>query len=178
MSKTSPDIGYNCLETCHEFICSLLESESKKVRGPFLARLELHRVLREQGLDANGLLGDFGQLLLEYFRNFGDKSCCAHDMKLFIKHLTKEQYSGFQETMLQMAALPEDGSGSMEDMIKHICALQVSRCCDTMSRERDFLEPLAIRLAKLYETYRKKYGVDLLSTDISPCDQFALLAGE
>lgn len=40
----------------------------KKERAPFLARLELHRRMREKSKDANHLLGDYLELMVEYFK--------------------------------------------------------------------------------------------------------------
>lgn len=170
------DISY---ETCHEFICHLIEKNPKKIRGPYLARLELHRLMREESADAIGLLGDYSQLLLEYFRNFGDRNCCPHDMRVFCPYLTKEQYEHFLEKLLAMAPLEEDGTSTTEAMMKYICAMQVCRIWDTTEhRSKEVLEALSTKLINLYNQYQKRFESKLLTTDISPCDQFVVLAGE
>lgn len=64
---------------------------NKPLRGPYLARLELHRRMREYKMNAHGLLGDFIELIIEYFRLFGDKSCCTHDVTLFLSSITLEE---------------------------------------------------------------------------------------
>lgn len=46
----------------------LIESGAKVVRGPYLGRLELHHTMTELAENANELLGDFLELLVEYFR--------------------------------------------------------------------------------------------------------------
>lgn len=165
-------------EVCHEFICQLIESNPKKVRGPYLARLELHWIMREEKADAVSLLGEYSQLLLEYFMNFGDRNCCPHDLKVFCKHLPKDQYKPFLEQLMEMAPLAEDGSGTTEAMMKYICAVQVSRFWDTTDRSKAALEDLASKMISLYAPYNKRFEGKLLSTDISPCDQFLVLAGE
>lgn len=38
------------------------------MRGPYLGRLELHHTMTELNENANELLGDFLELLVEYFR--------------------------------------------------------------------------------------------------------------
>lgn len=45
----------------------LIESCNKE-RGPYLARLELHKRMREKSKNADHLLGDFLELMVEYFR--------------------------------------------------------------------------------------------------------------
>lgn len=50
------------------FFLQLIESGAKVVRGPYLGRLELHHTMTELNENANELLGDFLELLVEYFR--------------------------------------------------------------------------------------------------------------
>lgn len=64
---------------------------NKKYRGPYLARLELYRVMNQHKLDAKALLGDFMEMLIDYFRIFGEKPCCAKDLILFLDDLAVEQ---------------------------------------------------------------------------------------
>lgn len=165
-------------ESCHEFICHLIERSPKKIRGPYLARLELHYMMREEKADAVALLGKYSELLLEFFRNFGDRNCCPHDLRVFSKHLTAEEYETFPEKLKAMAPLAEDGSGSTEAMLKYICSVQVSRFWDTTDRSKETLEALANKMIQLYGEYNKRFEGKLLTTDISPCDQFIVLAGE
>lgn len=56
-----------------------------------MGQLELHRTMIEQGHDANEKIGDFLEMLVQYFNMFGDKQCCANDIILFLNSL--EQYS-------------------------------------------------------------------------------------
>lgn len=60
------------------------------MRGPYLARLELHKRMRKLNMDAHKLLGDFAELVIEYFRLFGDKPCCTHDITLFLPSISME----------------------------------------------------------------------------------------
>lgn len=173
--SNSPDMSF---EACHEFICHLIERSPKKVRGPYLARLELHRLMREEKADALALLGEYSQLLLEYFRNFGDRNCCPHDLKVFCRHLSPAEYQAFPQQLMAMAPLAEDGSCATETMMKYICAVQVSRFWDTTDRSKAALEDLAKMMIHMYGEYNKRFDGKLLVTDISPCDQFIVLAGE
>lgn len=46
----------------------LIENGAKPVRGPYLGRLELHHTMVGLNENGNELLGDFLELLVEYFR--------------------------------------------------------------------------------------------------------------
>lgn len=112
------------MEACLEFICEvfiyflfnilnwssilnkyyffqLIEKNVKPVRGPYLARLELHKRMRENNLDADKLLGDYLNLLVELFHIFGDKKCCANDLKLFLEHLTPSRRPQLASKLIQ-----------------------------------------------------------------------------
>lgn len=46
-------------EKCHEFLCQIVENATEKgklLRGPYLARLELYKRLREENKDPEGML--------------------------------------------------------------------------------------------------------------------------
>lgn len=68
-----------------------MESSDRRVRGPYLARLELHKRMQIKGYNAVELLGDFDNLITEYFHLFGDKPCCIQDISIYLPHLTVEQ---------------------------------------------------------------------------------------
>lgn len=40
--------------------------------------------MRQHDKDANAFMGDFSDLVINYFRLFGDKPCCTHDISLFL----------------------------------------------------------------------------------------------
>lgn len=40
----------------------------QNVRGPYLARLDLFRLMKENSLETDKLLGEFEELLVDYFR--------------------------------------------------------------------------------------------------------------
>lgn len=68
-----------------------MESSDRRVRGPYLARLELHKRMQIKGYNAVELLGDFDNLITEYFHLFGDKPCCIQDISIYLPHLRLEQ---------------------------------------------------------------------------------------
>jgi N-terminal acetyltransferase B complex non-catalytic subunit len=113
----------NSIEMCHEFLAQVVDNvlgyfkikptnfnhlqiiendDSKKARGPYLARLELHRLMRENEIHGvNDLLGDYLELLVEYFRLFGSKSCCTNDLKMFLEFLEPSRRSGLASRLIQ-----------------------------------------------------------------------------
>uniref|UniRef100_A0A1I8P4E4 N-terminal acetyltransferase B complex subunit MDM20 homolog n=1 Tax=Stomoxys calcitrans TaxID=35570 RepID=A0A1I8P4E4_STOCA len=176
--KDNVQSNCNTIEECRDFLTELIESSEKKVRGPYLARLELHQRMRQHNIDAKASMGEFSDLVIAYFRLFGDKPCCTHDISLFLPAISIEERKELAnklvtETGITSANLPKD----KEQMQKHICALQVSRICgvhlDTDIEHRlAFYTSLKLR----YEHGLSNFGKDLLPTDMGPSDPYALLA--
>lgn len=91
----------------------LIESDDKKLRGPYLGRLELHRVMKKNQFNPDDLMGDYLELLVEYFRFFGDRGCCTNDIALFLDNLNPKRYSELatrliQECGISPSTLPQD----------------------------------------------------------------------
>lgn len=61
----------------------------------------MHRRIRGMKLDADVLLGDYQDLLIEYFRIFGNKKCCTNDLKMFLEYLDVQRRSDFAAKLLQ-----------------------------------------------------------------------------
>lgn len=83
----------------------IIESTNKKFRGPYLGRLHLHVVMTENQLNANELLGDFFELLVEYFRTFGDKPSCAKDIILFLNYLEPSRREELATKLIQVCEI-------------------------------------------------------------------------
>lgn len=83
------------------YFLQIMESQLKKHRGPYLARLELHRLMLENNYDKEQLFGDLSDLLLDYFRMFGHKTCCANDLKLFLEYIEPAERPGFAAKLMQ-----------------------------------------------------------------------------
>lgn len=75
------------------------------MRGPYLARLELHKRMRDNSMNATELLGDYFDLLIEYFHIFGDKKCCANDLKLFIEFLEPYRRPGLASQLIKNSGI-------------------------------------------------------------------------
>ncbi|ALC47317.1 psidin [Drosophila busckii] len=166
------------LDNCHKFLMQIIASSERKTRGPYLARLELHQRMRAQQLQAQKLIGDFDELIIEYFKLFGDKSCCTHDIALFLPSISMEQRQSLaakllQESGISSTSLPQ----SKEHMQQHICALQISRMCGVhIELTKDHLLAFYTALKLHYEHGHSAFGKQLLSTEMGPSDPYALLA--
>ncbi|XP_055382876.1 phagocyte signaling-impaired protein [Condylostylus longicornis] len=170
--------GCNLMDNCQDFLCQLMEAERKKVRGPYLARLELHKQMRANNLNAAELLGEFSDLIIEYYHLFGDKPCCTLDISLFLSSVCLEERiilatRLLKESGITAASLPQ---GKLQ-MQKHICSLQVSRICGGhINLGLDHSLALYTALKLHYENGFSAFGKELLSTDMGPSDAYALLA--
>lgn len=104
MLKLSPKGEENgekdSLARCQEFLQGIIESSERKKRGPYLARLELHQRMRADQLPAEQLVGDFDEMVIEYFNLFGDKSCCTHDIALFLPSISMKQRQALASKLL------------------------------------------------------------------------------
>lgn len=70
-----------------------------------MGRLQLHVVMTENKLNANELLGDYFELLIDYFRTFGDKPCAAKDIIVFLEHLEPNRRAGFATQLIQVCEI-------------------------------------------------------------------------
>ena len=158
----------------------------------------MHKRMRDVNLKADELLGDYQELLLNYFRLFGNKKCCANDLKMFLEYLEPARRSELaskliQDTGISSTTLPQDVSceeiywihfnlrfNSQKDQLqRHICSLQISRLCGAHSSlSAEHLQALYSALSLHYEHSFSAFDKNLLPTDIGLSDQYALLAGE
>ncbi|CAD7093319.1 unnamed protein product [Hermetia illucens] len=177
LNDTTEENENNILDNCHEFLCQLIEG-GKRVRGPYLARLELHKRMRENNMNAKELLGDFADLIIEYFRFFGDKQCCTNDIALFLESISRDERITVasklvRDSGISSTTLPQN----KEQMQKHICSLQLSRMCGSnIGLSQEHLLALYTALRLHYEHGLSAFGQNLLSTDMGPSDPYSLLA--
>ncbi|KAL7041448.1 hypothetical protein ACKWTF_000782 [Chironomus riparius] len=165
------------IDLSFNFITDILKSNSK-VRGPYLARIEMHKRMRNNNLDPEKLFGDYQDLLIEYFSIFGNKKCCVNDLKMFLEHLPVERRSNLASKLLQDTGISSTTLPQNKDQLqKHICSLQISRLCGSHSAlSIEHLQALYSALTLHYEHSFSAFGKDLLSTDIGPSDQYSILA--
>lgn len=155
--------------------------------------------MRDSKLNADDLLGDYQELLLNYFRLFGNKKCCANDLKMFLDYLEPSQRPELaskliQDTGISSTTLPQDVSDETfsfdlllsiflvlqkDQLQRHICSLQISRLCGAhLTLSAEHLQALYSALSLHYEHSFSAFDKNLLPTDIGLSDQYALLAGE
>lgn len=66
-----------------------------------MAQLELHRLMRQKGLSGeNELLGDYTEMMIQYYNTFGDRICCTSDLKLFLEYMDADKRPGFASKLL------------------------------------------------------------------------------
>lgn len=173
----TPDTDHT-VDMCHEFIAGIIETQPRKNRGPYLARLELSRLMVENKFGKEQLLGEFTDLLLDYFRLFGDKTCCANDLKLFLEYVEPAKRPGFAAQLMQECRInPVTLPSSKEHMQRHICSLQIARFCGAHAAlSEEHLSALYTALSLHYEHGYNTFGQGLLPTDMGPSDPYALLA--
>lgn len=92
------------------------------MRGPYLARIEMHKRMRNNDLDPDALFGDYQNLLIEYFSIFGNKKCCVNDLKMFLEHLPVDRRSELaskliQDTGISSTTLPQNVSKVMDNLL-------------------------------------------------------------
>ncbi|XP_062615343.1 N-alpha-acetyltransferase 25, NatB auxiliary subunit-like [Saccostrea cucullata] len=185
---TPPQDAEDCetdhsIEMASAFISQTITSCSgeRPLRGPYLAQLELIRMLRENKELSIEPTGSPMELLQEYFKTFGDKSCCYDDMKLFTDLITKQQQVEMIDLFTKSLDLHNtDGSivfaSDMKVMQRHLTILQLARylgILDTKTSE----EKLALSRECIQRYHHGlEFGKDLLITDIQFSDNFLLMA--
>ena len=96
------------VEDAMKFITFQRQSNSK-CRGPYLAHIELQsRLLARRDQDAK--MSELTDLLFNYFEEFGDKPCCANDLKLYLPTLDRPEADSFLQKALKTVCLDEDGA--------------------------------------------------------------------
>jgi len=75
--------------------------------------------------------GDIVELFMRYFRNFGDKSCCVSDLKLFLPLLpnnrTKDFIQNINETVgLKAGDLPSSVCLHENSMTSSLCQININ----------------------------------------------------
>uniref|UniRef100_A0AAZ3PPZ1 N-alpha-acetyltransferase 25, NatB auxiliary subunit n=1 Tax=Oncorhynchus tshawytscha TaxID=74940 RepID=A0AAZ3PPZ1_ONCTS len=120
-----------------KFVVDRMEEEDKKdsrpLRGPYMACLELIHRLRQRGCPDEEELGDPLELMLQFFGKFGDKPCCITDLKIYLHLLPPEQHTQFENRLGELVPLGEVGEdgfgfpGDTKALQRHLCVCQLSR---------------------------------------------------
>ncbi|KAL5017135.1 hypothetical protein ScPMuIL_006724 [Solemya velum] len=158
-------------------------------RAPYLAKLELIRLLRENGSDKLHLLEEPLQLLEEYFDIYGHKFCCFADLKLFVDLLDDKEQIKLIENLSEKIHFIKDvnpivDAQDTKELQRHVTLLQLSRYLNmhgSLSIEGKITLSIEEKITLSKELiHRHKNSLDLgkelLSTDMQYADNYMLLA--
>ncbi|XP_072310388.1 N-alpha-acetyltransferase 25, NatB auxiliary subunit [Eucyclogobius newberryi] len=155
--------------------------ESRALRGPYLARLELLHRLRERGSSDQSLLGDPFELMVQFFAKFGDKPCCITDLRIYLHLLSPEQHVQFINCLSEAVPLAEPGEGyafpeDTKALQRHMCLCQLSRALGLHhSLDVDGKLKLISELKARYH-HGLIFGENALKTELQFSDMYCLMA--
>ncbi|CAH1802298.1 unnamed protein product [Owenia fusiformis] len=166
-----------------QFINSQIEAnKSKPIRGPYLAQLELLRLVQSRE-ESYALELDTADILIRnYYTLFGDKFCCFGDLKMFCGLLDQESFSQLIATLHEeLGVETKEGeeikyAQNVKELQRHLTLIQLSRyigCHDLLSD--DAKSQMAKTLVLRYKD-GLKFGKELISTDLQFSDNYLLLA--
>ncbi|EZA56704.1 N-alpha-acetyltransferase 25, NatB auxiliary subunit [Ooceraea biroi] len=164
---------------CLDFFNNIIKTSEKKVRAPYLARLELiKRTRTDEDLQCSSQPVDF---MRQYFSQFGEKGCVVGDLQLYLDLLTPEAKLELLEKIEEDNGVkPDECPTTVNQMQKHIHWEQLRRICGFHHpplTDRDKQEQLIKRLYDLYKKGLKLCPMqDRLPTDFCPADPYILLA--
>ncbi|XP_052463548.1 N-alpha-acetyltransferase 25, NatB auxiliary subunit isoform X2 [Carassius gibelio] len=156
--------------------------ESKHLRGPYLARLELIRRLRERSCPEAQQLGEPLELMFQFFVKFGDKPCCITDLTIFLDLLAPDQYVQFINRLMEavpLCAPGEDGvalPGDTRALQRHLCVTQLSRSLGQQHALNTEGKLSLIKQLKAHYQHGLQFGKSCLKTELQFSDMYCLMA--
>uniref|UniRef100_A0A8C1LZX8 N-alpha-acetyltransferase 25, NatB auxiliary subunit n=1 Tax=Cyprinus carpio TaxID=7962 RepID=A0A8C1LZX8_CYPCA len=156
--------------------------ESKHLRGPYLARLELIRRLRVRSCPEAQQLGEPLELMFQFFVKFGDKPCCITDLKIFLDLLTPDQHVQFINRLMEavpLCAPGEDGvalPGDTRALQRHLCVTQLSRSLGQQHALNTEGKLGLIKELKAHYQHGLQFGKSCLKTELQFSDMYCLMA--
>uniref|UniRef100_A0A672SNG6 N-alpha-acetyltransferase 25, NatB auxiliary subunit n=1 Tax=Sinocyclocheilus grahami TaxID=75366 RepID=A0A672SNG6_SINGR len=154
--------------------------ESKHLRGPYLACLELIRRLRERSCPEAQQLGEPLELMFQFFVKFGDKPCCITDLEIFLDLLTPDQH--FINRVMEavpLGAPGEDGvalPGDTRALQRHLCVTQLSRSLGQQHALNTEGKLGLIKELKAHYRHGLQFGKSCLKTELQFSDMYCLMA--
>ncbi|TRY53975.1 hypothetical protein DNTS_015538 [Danionella cerebrum] len=156
--------------------------ESKHLRGPYLARLELIRRLRERSCPEAMQLGEPLEHMFQFFVKFGDKPCCITDLKIFLDLLTPDQHVQFINRLMEVVPLGmagEEGEAFPADtraLQRHLCVTQLSRSLGLQHALNTGGKLSLIKELKAHYHHGLQFGTSCLKTELQFSDMYCLMA--
>ncbi|XP_054613553.1 N-alpha-acetyltransferase 25, NatB auxiliary subunit isoform X2 [Dunckerocampus dactyliophorus] len=193
-SWSPPEEGEHCSEgTVHHTVAEVVRfvedrikgedgKDSRSLRGPYLARLELMHRLRERGCPEESLLGDPLELMVQFFGKFGDKPCCITDLNIYLHLLSQDQHVQFINRLSEAAPLGQPGPEGFafpddtKALQRHLCLCQLGRALG-LHHALDAAGKLRL-ITELKAHYRHglKFGKNSLKTELQFSDMYCLMA--
>lgn len=171
-----PDASIPQIKEFLKLLMNEMKKKGKNVRGPYLAWLEFYKMVHERGQDADQLVGDIVELFVQYFRCFGDRSCCPLDLKQYLPLVSVQCRGDLIKGVWQIVGL-EDGElpDTAYRMQQHISTILLSRHLgyheNLSSTEKLQLTTCFLR----YFQHGMRFNVDPLPTDFLSNDPYLLL---
>ncbi|KAF6206659.1 hypothetical protein GE061_017895 [Apolygus lucorum] len=160
-----------------KFIDGMVSSQKDaqfKKRGPYLARLEYYKALTDQQLPAAELLGEFINILKEYYTEFGAKDSCVHDLRRYI-HLSENDILPFLTHTYQ--CLIQEGMPSNKTQLNllvtnaALCRVVGIKSMFGVNEKHKFILDEINRYIACFHLC-----ADAVATDPKSCDGLALIA--
>nr|XP_046160588.1 N-alpha-acetyltransferase 25, NatB auxiliary subunit-like isoform X3 [Oncorhynchus gorbuscha] len=168
-----------------KFVVDRMEEEDKKdsrpLRGPYMACLELIHRLRQRGCPDEKELGDPLELMLQFFGKFGDKPCCITDLKIYLHLLPPEQHTQFKNRLGELVPLGEVGEdgfgfpGDTKALQRHLCVCQLSRVLGLQHTLDTEGKLCLITELKAHYHYGLQFGKSCLKTELQFSDTYCLM---
>uniref|UniRef100_A0A673YNM7 N-alpha-acetyltransferase 25, NatB auxiliary subunit n=1 Tax=Salmo trutta TaxID=8032 RepID=A0A673YNM7_SALTR len=192
-SWSPPNEGKHCVEgpvqttvaEAVKFVVDRMEEEDKKesrpLRGPYMACLELIHRLRQRGCPDEQELGDPLELMLQFFGKFGDKPCCITDLKIYLHLLPPEQHTQFKNRLGELVPLGEVGEdgfgfpGDTKALQRHLCVCQLSRVLGLQHALDTEGKLCLITELKAHYHYGLQFGKSCLKTELQFSDTYCLM---
>ncbi|XP_015437860.1 PREDICTED: N-alpha-acetyltransferase 25, NatB auxiliary subunit [Dufourea novaeangliae] len=168
-------------EECLAFFDKIITTSEKKVRAPYLAKFELFKRTKNDGVIENTT--DPVDLMYQYFSQFGEKDCVVGDLRLYLNLLTPaDKLELLQKIEKDVGVKPEEFPITLQQMQKHIHLQQVRRICGMHHSPNvgtNEQKQLVERLCELYEKGNELCPIqERLPTDFCPADSYILLASD
>nr|XP_031835022.1 N-alpha-acetyltransferase 25, NatB auxiliary subunit [Nomia melanderi]XP_031835023.1 N-alpha-acetyltransferase 25, NatB auxiliary subunit [Nomia melanderi]XP_031835024.1 N-alpha-acetyltransferase 25, NatB auxiliary subunit [Nomia melanderi] len=165
-------------EECLDFFDKIISTSEKKVRAPYLAKLELFKRTQNKGVVENA--AEAMNIMHQYFSQFGEKDCVVQDLRLYLNLLTHvDKLQLLRKIENDVGVKPEEFPTTVSQMQKHIHLEQLRRICGlhhspnvSINEQKQLVE----RLCKLYEKGNELCPIqERLPTDFCPADSYILL---
>ncbi|KAH9446253.1 hypothetical protein Pst134EA_030175 [Puccinia striiformis f. sp. tritici] len=151
-------------------------------RGYALARVDLRCRVRDPSLTElkdsfHPLAENLDQLVLSYFEQFGEKTCCFDDLAPYFKLLSTDELEKLRVALAQhrKTEIEQDPSSSESFLRKQISLEKILRSIALPLGDKHVAE--STRLLRSYFKYLP-LGKDLPTTTLQPADGMALLAAQ